>query len=51
MGKKDAGVKPPKKALSGYMLFMNEERPALMEKAKKEFGDGGGKDGNMKRMS
>ena len=51
MGKKSSGMKSPTKALSGYMFFMNDQRPALMEQAKKAFGDGGGKEGNMKRMS
>ena len=51
MGKKPTFLKPPSKAMSGYMLFANDVRPALMEQAKKDFGDGGGKEGNMKRMS
>ena len=41
----------PSRPLSGYVHFMIDQRPALMEQAKKELGDGGGTEGNMKGMS
>merc|ERR1712188_67131 len=41
----------PVKCMAAYMFYVNDVRPALLEQARKEFGDGGGKEGNLKRMT
>merc|ERR1719379_1359293 len=37
--------------MAAFMHFGNAARGELLEQAKKDMGDGGGKEGNMKRMA